>query len=122
MVLLAEGDVAHANGLIALQRAMIEEVALGGTWSVMPFEDPTEPSLLASMSVSQYATWVAWLRAVQTVKDRRTTNGAQTGNDPKPRGTPKGGAWQKLSKAQQKVLEKYRASRSSQTIRTMERS
>ena len=113
MELLAEGDVAHCKGLLALQQAMLEEVALGGdwtlSWSIMPMEDPTEPSPLASMTVSQYATGVAWLKDVQTVQERRNKSVTTPGNDKPKGGGGQKGSWMKLSAAQQEVLKKWKA-------------
>ena len=56
-------------------------------------EDPTEPSPLASMTVSQYATGVAWLKDVQTVQERRNKSTTTPGNE-----KPKGGGGQKGSR------------------------
>ena len=106
---MAEGKLKHVVGLLALQQSMLEEVAAGGdwglSWSILPFADPTDPSPLASMSVQQYATGVAYLKDPSLVQDRRNKTGGGETRDKRPAAK---GKWTQLSKAQQEALEEWK--------------
>ncbi len=109
--LFAEGKIDHVRGLLALQQTVIEEVAAGGdwplSWSVLPIADPTDPSPVASMSVSQYATGVACLKDLSLIQDRRTKH--QNTTNPNGGGDKRQpGKWTKLSAAQKEALEEWK--------------
>ena len=92
-----ERRMGHVVGFLVLQPSMFQEFGAGGdwalSWSALLFAAPTDPSPLASMSVQQQATGVAYLKDLSLVHAQRM----------KAKGT-----WTQLSKAPEEALEKWK--------------
>ena len=113
--LLAKNDTDHAKALTALCLSMLEEVAVGGdwdlAWTVLPIQDPCSADPVHAMSVAQYHTAVSLLADWEKITGRRSKT---TAPNPNGGGDRNNQNWVKLSAAQQKALDEWKAKQKSE--------